>query len=463
MSTTAVTVDLYRVLFGFAAQVHYLFVPLSIGLAVLVALLDTMAWRLRCRGCDEAARFWGRFFLLAFAAGIVTGWPLRYLLLQHWAGFASLAAPVMEQVFGIESRIAGLLFTLVLAFAVRMRFPPSLRAAVSASVALVLVAQSLAILGLNAWMQLPLGGRLDDGQYMLDSAWILFENPLWLSKVIHTLSGAAVMGGMLALAISAWMLLHGRQVRAAAATWRPAAWLALVALVASALAGHQSGDLLREHQPAKFAAIEAVWRPVEQPAPLILLAWPDPVSRTNRYAIEIPALLGHLVGGKTIRSLQELEAAGPEPVATPPVAPVFFAFRVMLGAWALMVVIAMRVVWRLPDVRRPAERRALWLCVLSLPLPWVATIAGWMVCEVGRQPWVVTGLLRTRHAIGLAPAMEGALLLVAWGVACAVLLAAHVVLWARWIRQAPVDTPARPPTVGPVPARACLGGGGVMF
>lgn len=452
MNTTPFTVDLFRVLFGFAAQVHYLFVPLSIGLVVLVALLDIMVWHQRCRGCEQAARFWGRFFLLAFAAGILTGWPLRYLLLRHWSGFATLAAPVMEQVFSIESRISGLLFTLVLAFAVRMRFSPGLRAAVSVSVALILAVQSLAILGLNSWMQLPLGGRLADGQYMLDSVWLLFDNPLWPSKVAHTLSGATVMGGMLALAVSAWMLLHGRQIGAAAATWRPAAWLALVSLIASALAGHQSGNLLREHQPAKFAAIEAVWQPVDQPAPLVLFAWPDPDSRSNRYAIEIPAVLGYLVGGKTVRSIQELQAASPDSVATPPVAPVFFAFRIMLGAWLLMVLIVARVAWHLPDAHRPTGRRALWLCVLGLPLPWVATIAGWMVCEVGRQPWVVTGLLRTGHAIGMAPAMEGALLLAAWGVACAVLLVAHVVLWARWIRQAPVDPLVRPPTAGIRPA-----------
>ena len=185
-----------RVLFGFSAQFHYLFVPLTIGLMAVIAVLDLLSL---CTGdgrWDRAARFWGRFFLLNFVCGILTGWPLRYQLAGQWSGFTHLAAEVLAHVFTIEAHIAPLLFALVIAFALRQRLPAALRPAVSLALLLVLVAQSLAILALNAWMQMPVGGVMADGRFRLDDPAALFRHPLWASKVVHTLGAAGTMGGV---------------------------------------------------------------------------------------------------------------------------------------------------------------------------------------------------------------------------------------------------------------------------
>jgi cytochrome d ubiquinol oxidase subunit I len=501
MENAVVSVDVARVLFGFAVQFHYLFVPLTLGLAALVAVLDVLAWRRGDAHCERASAFWGRFFLLNFACGVLTGWPLRYHIRGQWSEFAAMAQEVLDHVFGIEGRIAPVLLALVLAFAFRRRMPAGARALVSAALALALVAQSLAILALNAWMQRPADGRMVDGRFRLDDAWALFTNPLWPAKVMHTVSAAYVLGGVFVMAVSAWLLLRHRHEMMARVSLRLATAFTLVALGATFVAGHHSGLLLRQHQPAKFAAIEGLWEPARAAAPLTVLAWPDAAARTNRWALEVPGLLDWVAGDgqplPDLRSIEQdmqrrLQAAGPErpaprvagaawtleqyqqqlgprgllaprareqawPAAAdiaaaaaraiPPVAPVFLGFRVMLAVWVLLVLLSAWMAWRPPDAGRPGGRRALWLCVMALPLPWLGSIAGWMVCEVGRQPWVVTGLLTTTQALGPVSPAAGALGILGWGAAYAAMLFANLLCSVRWIHQGP------PPRRGPQPAR----------
>lgn len=489
--------DVARVLFGFSAQFHYLFVPLTIGLMAVIVVLDLLALATGDCRWERAARFWGRFFLLNFVCGILTGWPLRYQLGSQWSGFSHLAGDVLAHVFMIEARIAPPLFALVIAFALRQRLPAALRPALSGALLLVLVAQSLAILALNAWMQMPVGGVMAGGRFRLDDPAALFTHPLWASKVAHTLGAAGTMGGVFVLSISAWLHLRGRHADIAQASLRPAALVAGAALLVTTVAGHGSGTLLRQHQPAKFAAIEALWTPANGPAALTLLAWPDTASRSNRHAVELPGMLHRLVDGQPLASLQDIErdlherlcvvshltaapgpgngtlaqqqhvlgplsllqAHGPRGApacdaslaavarrALPPVAPVFLSFRVMVGSALLLLAVVACFCLGTPDVRRAAGRRVLWLGVAAFPLPWIATIAGWMVCEVGRQPWVVTGLLSTGQAAGPVSAALSALVLLAASVAATVLLSVNVVLSLRWIHR------GLPPSAGPVPA-----------
>lgn len=493
MESAIGSLDASRVLFGFSVQFHYLFVPLTIGLAALIALLDGLAWRNGDEALERVSAFLGRFFLLNFVCGVLTGWPLRYHIRDQWSGFADMAGEVLDHVFMIEGRLAPLLFGLVIAFACRAHMPAGVRALVSALLAGVLVAQSLAIVALNAWMQLPSGGWMVNGRFHLDDAWALFTNPLWASKVLHTLSAAYVVGGVFVMAISAWLLLRCRHERMAQVSLRLSAGFTLIALVVTALAGHRSGQLLRQYQPAKFAAIEGIWRPLKPPAALTLLAWPDAASRTNRYAIEVPGMLDWITGARDappILSLQEIEqdmqrslhaawlrevregaVHGPVTLAqhqrdtgllglltprardhaapneadtavavgraVPPVAPVFLGFRAMVAVCVLLVLLTTWVTLRMPDSRRRSGRRTLWLCVLALPLPWVATIAGWMVCEIGRQPWVVSGVLTTGESLGRASAAATALGILGWGMVYAVMLFTNLLVSVHWIRMGP--------------------------
>jgi cytochrome bd ubiquinol oxidase subunit I len=503
-------VDVSRVLFGFAVQFHYLFVPLTIGLAALVALFDFQLWRSDNKVYARASAFWGRFFLVNFVCGVLTGYPLRLHIQQQWSEFARLAQEVLDYVFGIEGTIAPVLFAIVAVFAVRHRLPSGWRALSSIALALVLMAQSLAILALNAWMQLPSGGHIINGHFHLDdpgalftnslSTNPLFSNPLWPAKVLHTLSAAWVLGGMFVMAISAWHLLQHRHRDIAQTSLRMSTWFTLVALIGTFLGGHASGLLLRDYQPAKFAALEGLWKPVQSPAPLTLLAWPDAVARKNRAAVEVPGLLGWVaaddesLNDKPLPDIQSIEAdvkqrlqtawqgrvaaearstpwnvsdyqrdigilgllhllvpTNVEPTdedftaaaarAIPPVKPVFLSFRVMIGAWMLLIALtlwtALRTTRRQADATTALGRISLWLCVLALPLPWFASISGWMVAEVGRQPWVVTGIQTTSQATGFVSPSINALAIACWGLVYAAMFCANLLWSAHWIRRGP--------------------------
>jgi cytochrome d ubiquinol oxidase subunit I len=493
MGVVSESTDVSRILFGFATEFHYLFVPLTIGLMAVIAILDAAAWRTRKPVWQQASLFWGRFFILNFVCGVVTGWPLRHHIEQQWTGFAQMAGDVFQHVFAIEARIAPWLFGLVILFALRGRLPLLARFAISATLAVVLVAQSVAILALNAWMQHPVGVEMVDGRLRLLDPSALFANPLLPAKVLHTMGAAYVLGGMFVIAISAWFLLRAKDEKVAKASVRVAAGFTLVALVVTGLAGHWSGELVARYQPAKFAAIEALWKPAKSPA-LTLVAVPDAQTRSNRHAVELPHVLGWLAGDGVhpIKSIQDIEqetegqirhalvqrklnpgtaeslslaqyqrdvaplgllsgtlAESAEPSdadiaaaaqrSVPAVAPLFWGFRAMVGSWVLLMVVVGWLAWRGADARSTRGRMLLWACVLALPFPWIANGAGWIVCEMGRQPWTVAGVLTTGRSGGQVSAALSAFFLLGWGCVYAGLALANVLLSLRWIRRGAVS------------------------
>lgn len=503
MGAVSESTDVSRILFGFATEFHYLFVPLTIGLMAVIAVLDAAAWRTGQPVWQQASLFWGRFFVLNFVCGVVTGWPLRHHIEQQWTGFAQMAGDVFQHVFAIEARIAPWLFGLVVLFAIRRRLPLPVRFAVSATLAAVLVGQSIAILALNAWMQHPVGVEMVDGRLRLLDPSALFTNPLLPAKVLHTMGAAYVLGGMFVVAISAWFLLRAKEVKMAKGSMRVAAGFTLVALVVTGLAGHWSGELAAQYQPAKFAAIEALWQPAKSPA-LTLVAVPDAQTRSNRHAVELPHVLGWLAGDgvHAVKSIQDIEqdaerqirhalaqrklnpetgasmslaqyqrdvaplgllagtlAESTEPSdadiaaaarrSVPAVAPLFWGFRAMVGAWALLMVVVGWLAWRGVDARSARGRLLLWACVLALPLPWIANGAGWIVCEMGRQPWTVAGVLTTGRSGGQVSAALSAFFLLGWGCAYAGLALVNVLLSLRWIRQGVASLPVGGPQTVP--------------
>ena len=493
MTDAAGTVDVTRALFAFSTEFHYLFVPLTIGLMAVIALLEAVALYTRKAVWAEAALFWGRFFLVNFVCGVLTGWPLRHHLQTQWSHYTEAAGEVLAYIFSLEGRLAPVLFGLVLIFALRRRLPVRWRLGVSMALAAALVAQSVAILALNAWMQNPAGIVWADGRWHLPDPSVLFANPLLPSKLLHTLAAAYVLGGMFVTGLSAWLLLRTRRVDMAGSSIRVSAVFTLAALLTTALAGHRSGDQLVHHQPAKFAAIEGRWRASEGPAALTLFALPDAASRSNRFALEIPGALQWIAGGdQPLPNLQDIErqtrdslrralalpAAERQPGrnmslasyqasvgvlslldssqaaagrahsdaaltaaarrALPPVAAVFWSFRVMVGAWMLLMGVVGVLSWWGARPERRWGRVLLWACVFALPCAWIANMAGWMVCEMGRQPWTITGVLSTVRSHSVAAGGLPAWLLVGWGAAYAAVAVGNVTLSMRWLRPSPV-------------------------
>jgi cytochrome d ubiquinol oxidase subunit I len=301
-----------------------------------------------------------------------------------------------------------------------------------------LVLQSSAILGLNAWMQNPVSTEINDGAFNIPSLWSLMLNPMLPPKVLHQVISSWTLAGMLVVSISSYFIVKKRNLEIATNSFKVANIFTLVGLIGAGLAGHWSGSTLVDYQPMKFAAIEALWD-TEHAENFVVFALPDQQDRKNNYALEIPGLLKLITADSSsdVKGFDKLTQETYEKIRTelkdkkankdnqqnsertgysglmakapgvknsdieavafgaiPNVKIVFWSFRVMMVMWVALLIIACVNVFNRQDILQK-NKVWLWICVIALPAPWIATEAGWLVCEVGRQPWAVTGLLPT--------------------------------------------------------------------
>ena len=446
MSPDPHLLGLMRLEFGIAASFHYLFVPLSLGLMLAIVLLEAAGWRSGRTVWVEAARYWRRYFMLAWLVGMATGYPLRWQMQGHWQGYTEAAREVLDQVMALEAGIAPVMLSLVawLGFnSHRMR--AATRTALSALLMLAMATQAAGILSINAWMQHPVETTLTG----------LFTSPYAQTKIAHTLSASVLTGAFFMIAVAGAYMLRQRHLAVSRVSMRAALAMGLVGTVATLWSGHESAlDVARE-QPMKFAAMEAHWSADEGDG-LVLWARPDMKGGSNRSELELPHGMGLLVGGDSPPGVNELTLQArerirdsllpnaPEDLAVwrelyrhasrqhadlwptldeearlslaaqssrPHVPTLFFAFRTMAGIGVLLL-LALAWAWR----RRASldighgSRRTLKVLMACLPLPWIATLSGWVVAEVGRQPWVVYGQFMTAQAAApLATASPGLL------------------------------------------------------
>jgi cytochrome bd ubiquinol oxidase subunit I len=442
---------LSRIQFGLTIGFHYIFVPLTIGLIVAVAIMDTLRVTTGRHDWRRAARFWYRFFVLAWLIGMATGYPLRMQLEQQWAGYSVHAREVIHAVMGMEGMIAPAMVSLVLVLASLAHGQPALDRAVTRWVlATVMLIQAACIVTLNAWMQQPVGTELGAAGAQIVSLREIFFSATALAKIAHTLSAGLLTGAIFIAAVSSFYLLRKRHLEVSRISLSLALPMAAIALGAVIWSGHESARVVMKTQPMKFAAIEAHWEKEAGPSPLTLFAWPDAALQVNQFAVTVPKLMSWLAthsdaspagirdlllaaeirislalrdpaaeAGAGWRQLYARTAAiradwpslsdGERIAATarasvPSVPTLFAGFRLMAGcALVLAIVLGWALVCR-RDVFEGRERLVLRLLCLVSPLPWLATFAGWAVAEVGRQPWVVYEQMATASAARLQPA-----------------------------------------------------------
>jgi cytochrome bd ubiquinol oxidase subunit I len=449
MIADALALDLARLEFGVSASIHYLFVPLSLGLALALCLMEAAHVRTRLAVWAEAARFWRRFFLLAWLVGMATGYPLRWQLQGNWPGYADGVHEVFAAIMTLEAWIAPLMLALVAALSLAGGLlRPWARLALSTVLMLAMAAQAAGILTMNAWMQHPVGVSFEHGGARLASLAEVFANPYAHTKIAHTLSASVVTGAFFMLAVAASYLRARRHLPEARVSLQLGLALGLVGIVATLCTGHESALDVARHQPVKFAAMEAHWRTGDDA--LVLWAAPDVAAQANRAALELPHAMGLLVGGDEPPGLIELTAQAKERIrlalqpdapaelapwrslyrqasrlhadswpllseparldlaaslSRPHVTTLFTSFRLMSGV-AVLLLALLALAWRRQRALESGERGAAALLIACAPLPWVATLAGWIVAEMGRQPWVVYGQLSTAE-VALPPAMAG--------------------------------------------------------
>ncbi|MBE3590745.1 MAG: cytochrome ubiquinol oxidase subunit I [Firmicutes bacterium] len=400
--------DLARLQFGITTVYHFFFVPITIGLAVLIAILETIYVRTGREEYKRLAQFWGRLFLINFAVGVVTGILQEFQFGMNWAGYSRFVGDIFGAPLAIEALLA---FFLESTFIGIWQFgweQVSKRVHLFSiwMVALGTTLSAFWILTANSFMQEPVGYALQGGKAVMTDFLALVKNPqLWV-EFPHTIFAAYLSGAMFMLGISAYQILRGRDVELFKKSFRVAAITAFVASVGVIGVGHLQADHLATSQPLKYAAAEAIWKTTPDPAPLSLIGVVHEDRHTVSPDISIPYLLSLMTYYRpsgAVTGLDELQAQyaakyGPGDYV-PPVAPTYYSFRVMVFAGVAMLALAAYATWLLRGGRFATRRRFLKVLVWAIALPYLANTAGWIMTEVGRQPWVVYGLLSTARAV----------------------------------------------------------------
>ena len=440
--------------FGITTVYHFIFVPLTLGLAPLVAILQTFHYRTKNPAYDRLAQFFGRLFIINFTLGVVTGIVQEFQFGMNWSEYSRFVGDIFGIPLAIEALLAFFLESTFLGIWLfgRDRLPAW---AHLASIWLVAIGSNLSaiwILIANAWMQVPVGYVLNNGRAELADFVAIVLNERVLAQAPHTILGGWVTGGLFVLGISAWHLLRGHEVDLFRRSARIALVFSFVAALLTATTGHgQAQDTVRT-QPMKIAAMEGLWE-TEGPASFSLFAIHDQANHRSQRDLRVPYMLSVLSHNNTtaeVRGINALQAEAEQKYGpgnyVPPVTWVYWSFRAMvgLGTWFLFI-----TAWGLVSWWRDRLETDRWwqrLALASLFLPFLANSAGWLVSELGRQPWVVFGLLRTED--GVSPNVGAAsvwISVVGFTLVYAVLAAVGFYLMHRFARPGrdlPLDEPA---------------------
>ncbi|HTZ78285.1 MAG TPA: cytochrome ubiquinol oxidase subunit I [Stellaceae bacterium] len=428
---------------------HILLPAFTVGLASYIAVLEGLYFFRREEIWFRISRFWTRIFAVAFGMGVVSGIVMPFQFGTNWSRFSDAVANVMAPMMAYEDLMAFFLeatFLGVLLFG-RDLVPRWAHFFSACMVALGTLMSSFWILSANSWMQTPVGYEMRDGRFFPTDWLAIVFNPSFPYRLAHTVGGFYVTTGFVVLGVGAFLLRRG----GADAEGRRIVGMALGFLALfvplQIVLGDQQGLNTREYQPAKLAAMEGRWETVS-PAPLTLFAIPHQHQARNTDAVEIPDLgsliLTHSWSGE-VKGLKDWPAD-----QWPPVWPVFFAFRIMVGIAFIMLGVIALGCWLFIRRRLFETRWFLRLCEWTAPLGFVAVLAGWTTTEVGRQPWTVYGLMRTAQSV--SPSLTGRDVLVSLFAYMAVYLVmypAGLFVLARIVRDGPAErAPARRPAEG---------------
>ncbi|MFZ5909337.1 MAG: cytochrome ubiquinol oxidase subunit I [Chloroflexota bacterium] len=419
--------------FAITTIFHFFFVPLTLGLSIFVALLETKYVRSGDEMYKKMAKFWGTIFLINFAMGVVTGIVQEFQFGLNWSEYSRFMGDIFGAPLAIEALLAFYMESTFIGVWVFGWDKLSKKAHLTAAWLFAIGSNisALWILIANSFMQNPVGYGVEGGRAVMQDFFALLTNPNAWFQFPHVLSAGIAMAGFVVMGFSAWHLLRKHDVTLFRPSFRWAAVYALIGSLLVGVIGHFQGQFLVEHQPLKMAAAEALWE-TEAPAGFSVVAGIDEGAQSNSFDLKIPGALSFLSYNnfsqevKGIKDLQaEAAAQYGEGNYVPPVALNFWSFRIMVGAGSLMVLLALlAVVWS--DGKREIDSKQGFLKALMFApiLPYLASTFGWVMAETGRWPWIVFGLQKIEEAVSPnVPAWNIVLSLVLLGGLYAVLTA----------------------------------------
>jgi cytochrome d ubiquinol oxidase subunit I len=434
-----------RLQFATTTIYHFFFVPLTLGLAVLVAIMETLYVRTGDEVYKKMTKFWGKLFLINFAMGVVTGIVMEFQFGMNWSEYSRFVGDVFGAPLAIEGLSAFFLESTFLGIWIFGwdRLPKGVHAAVMWAVAIGSSLSALWILMANSFMQEPVGYVLRNGRAEMVDFGALLGNPHLWEQFPHVILAGITTASFFMLGVAAYHLI---KKSSAHEVWRRSLLIAAIAGLAGSVSvgvvGHAQGQYMFKTQPMKMAAAEALWE-TEQPADLSLFTISDQKARKEVFAIKLPAMMSLLTCNNftcKIPGINQIQAEyeqtyGPGDYI-PPVTLVFWAFRAMVGAGLAMVTLAAAALFL--TLKKWLDRYP-WLLRLlmwAIPLPYIANTGGWLLAEVGRQPWIVFGLMRTEE--GVSVSVSGGMVifsLVAFALLYGALMVADVYLLAKYARK----------------------------
>lgn len=392
------TLMLSRIQFAFTISFHILFPAFSIGLATFLAIMEGLWLKTKNPLYLQICKFWIKVFALTFGMGIVSGIVMEFQLGTNWAHMTKMIGPVLGSLFTYEVLTAffieaGFLGVMIFGW---NKVGPKLHYFATLLVCFGVTLSAFWILSANSWMQTPAGVIMKNGQLITENWWHVIFNPSVIPRYFHMLLAAYLSTAFVIAGISAAYLLKKQHIEFARRCFSFAMMAIIILIPLQIYVGDETGLVIHEHQPVKTAAMEGAWQ-TQKGAPLLLFAIPDQKAQKNHWEIGIPHLASLINTHQWNGELQGLDSV--KPADQPNVPIVFFSFRIMVGMGMLMLLIGtigLYLRWRKKLYDKSWFLRG---CMWCSPIGFIALLTGWFTAEVGRQPWVVHGLLRTSDAV----------------------------------------------------------------
>lgn len=439
---------LSRLQFAFTLAFHIIFPSFTIGLASFLAVLEALWLITRREAFQRLYLFWLKIFAISFGMGVVTGVVMSYEFGTNWSAFSRAAAGVIGPLLAFEVLAAFFLeasFLGVMLFGWK-RVGPGLHFLATCLVAGGTLVSAFWIISANSWMQVPSGYRiLADGRFVATNWWQVIFSPTFPERFTHMVLAAYLTTALAVGAASAFQLLRDAAQTESRIALRMAIGMYAVVAPLQLVVGDASGKDITHRQPAKLAAIEGFWQTRSQ-QPFHIVAWPDRARQGNDWEVSVPALGSFITAGDAAAVVRGLKSFPPKD--QPPSAVVFWSFRVMVGLGLAMIGLGLWGLWLW--WRKALERTRLFLraTVLMGPAGFVAVIAGWTTAEVGRQPWVIYGLMRTSAGVSPVTSHEVSASLIGFLIVYAIIFGAGALYILRLMAEGPALGVAAPTTRG---------------
>jgi cytochrome d ubiquinol oxidase subunit I len=396
---------LSRLQFAVTIAFHYIYPPLSIGLGVFMVITEGMYLKTKDKFYEQMTKFWVKVFALTFAIGVATGIVMEFEFGTNWATYSRFVGDVFGSALAAEGIFAFFLesgFLAVLVFGWD-KVGPKMHFFSTLMVALGSMFSAIWIVVANSWMQTPAGyhivGEGINARAEITDFWAMVLNPSSVDRLLHTISGCWLAGAFLVISVGGYYLLKDKHIRFAKSSIKIALVMALIASLFQLFTGHQSAVGVAKNQPAKLAAMEAVFDD-QTNAPLYLFGWVNEDNQEVKFGIAIPSMLSYLIGWDANTKVTGLNSFPKD--ERPPVNIVFQAYHLMVAIGFMLIGISVLGVFLWWKGTLFKHRWLLWIFVFSVLLPQIANQVGWITAEVGRQPWIVYGLMKTTEGLSKA-------------------------------------------------------------